>query len=135
MDEAQRAIVAIRVEKCREDMATAREDMERGRYRAAVARAYYAIFHITGAALLTVGIERAKHSGVEAAFNEFFVKTRRIESEYGGIYRRARRFREDQEYADDFERLDATRTEQILSDAERFLARLERYLREVGAIS
>ena len=33
MDEAQRAIVEIRVNKCREDMATVREDFERGRFR------------------------------------------------------------------------------------------------------
>jgi hypothetical protein len=38
MDEAQRTIIAIRVDQCREDMTTAREDMERNRYRAAVAR-------------------------------------------------------------------------------------------------
>ncbi|PKO21175.1 MAG: hypothetical protein CVU38_16140 [Chloroflexi bacterium HGW-Chloroflexi-1] len=106
MDEAQRAIVAVRVSKCREDMATAREDFERGRFRAAVARSYYAMFHITGAALLTIEVERAKHSGVESAFSEFFIKPGHIEPEYGEIYRRG----------------------------QRFLTRLERYLREVGAI-
>jgi uncharacterized protein (UPF0332 family) len=84
MDEAQRAIIAIRVEKCREDIATAREDMERGRYRAAVARAYYAVFHLTGAALLTIRVERSKHSGVESAFSEFFIKPGRIEPEFWG---------------------------------------------------
>jgi uncharacterized protein (UPF0332 family) len=134
MDKAQRVIIAIRVDKCHEDIATAREDMERGRYRAAVARAYYAIFHITGAALLTVGVERAKHSGIESALSEYFVKRGHLEPKYAEIYRRSRRFREDQEYSDDFERLDETRTEQILSDAERFVARMERHLREVGAI-
>ena len=134
MDDAQRVIIAIRVGKCREDIATAREDLARARYRAAVARAYYAVFHITGAALLTIGVERAKHSGVEAAFSEFLVKPGRIEPEYGAIYRRARRFREEQEYSDEFERLDAARTDQILSDAERFIARLEDHLRQAGAI-
>lgn len=133
MDDAQRAIIAVRLDKCREDMATAREDMERGRCRAAVARAYYAVFHITNAALLSLGIERAKHSGVESAFGEFLVKPGLVEQEYIEIYRRSRRFREDQDYADDFERLDVDRTEQIISDAERFVARMERYLREVGA--
>jgi len=135
MDEAQQAIIAIRVDKCHEDMATAREDMERGRYRAAVARAYYAVFHIAGAALLTIGVERVKHSGVESAFGEFFVKAGWIEPEYADIYRRSRRFREDQEYSDEFERLDAARTEQIVSDAERFVTRLERYLRGAGALT
>ena len=61
MDERQRDIIVIRVAKCREDLTTAREDWARERYRAAVARAYYAIFHLTGAALLTIGVERAKH--------------------------------------------------------------------------
>lgn len=134
MDEAQRAIIAVRLDKCREDLATAREDMERGRYRAGVARAYYAVFHIAGAALLTLGVERAKHSGVEAAFSEFLVKPGQIEPEYNDIFRRSRRFREDQEYSDEYERLDANRTQQVLSDAERFVRRMERYLREVKAI-
>ncbi len=71
---------------------------------------------------------------IESAFSEFLVKPGRVEPEYGEIYRRARRFREDQEYSDDFERLDALQTEQILSDAEHFAARMERYLRQVGAI-
>lgn len=134
MDQAQRVIIAIRVEKCQEDIATAREDLERGRHRAAVARAYYAVFHIASAALLTIGIERAKHSGIESAFSEFLIKPGLIEPEYGDIYRRARRLREDQEYADDFARLDDAQVAQILSQAERFIARLEHYLRQVGAI-
>ncbi len=71
MDERQRDIIAIRVAKCHEDLATAREDLSRERYRAAVARAYYAVFHLTSAALLTIGVARAKHSGVESAFSEF----------------------------------------------------------------
>jgi hypothetical protein len=41
---------------------------------------------------------------------------------------------EAQEYSDDFEQLDAVRTEEILSDAERFVARLEHYLHQVEAI-
>jgi uncharacterized protein (UPF0332 family) len=54
MDDVQRVIIAIRVDKAREDMATAREDLARGRFQSAIARAYYAVFHITGAALLTI---------------------------------------------------------------------------------
>ena len=133
MDESQRSIITVRIEKCREDIITAREDMERRRYRAAAARAYYAAFHIAGAALLSIGVERSKHSGVEAAFTEFFVKPGTIEPEYGHMYRRLRRLREDQEYSDEFEQLDASRTEQILLDPERFVARLELHLRSVGA--
>jgi hypothetical protein len=41
---------------------------------------------------------------------------------------------EAQEYSDDFEQLDPSRIEKILSHAERFVIRLEHYLRQVEAI-
>lgn len=47
---------------------------------------------------------------------------------------RVDKFREDQEYSDDYERSDEARTGQILSDAERFIVRLERHSREGGAL-
>jgi len=104
------------------------------RWRGAVNRAYYAIFHITSATLLWLDIERSKHSGVQAAFNQFLVKPGLIEIQYGQIYKDARDWREEQDYKDLVRPLDETTTTQIVLDAERFVTRLERYLREVGAI-
>ncbi len=133
-EETHRIIIEVRLEKCREDLRAARGLLRLGFLRAAVNRAYYSVFHITSAALLTLDIERSKHSGVQSAFSQYLVKPGHIEPEYSKIYGRARRLREDYDYADELEDLDEKVTADLLADAERFVARMERYLREVGAI-
>jgi uncharacterized protein (UPF0332 family) len=62
------------------------------------------------------------------------VKHGLIEVEYGQIYRDAREWREEQDYKDLSRPLDEATVTRIVEVAERFVARLERYLREVGAI-
>lgn len=74
MDEDTKLLVGIRLERCREDIATARLLIREGKYRVAVSRAYYAIFMIATAVLITLGISRSKHSAVESAFGHYLVK-------------------------------------------------------------
>jgi len=133
-EETRRIIVGVRLEKCREDLQAARELLKLGFLRAAVNRAYYGVFHITSAALLTLDIERSKHSGVQSAFSQYLVTPGHIEPEYSRIYGRARRLREDYDYADELRDLDEKIAADLLADADRFVARMERYLREVGAV-
>jgi uncharacterized protein (UPF0332 family) len=133
-DTIRRTYIRARLAKAQDDLVTARDDLVHGHLRGAVNRAYYTIFHIASAALLWFDIERAKHSGTQAAFNEFLVKPGKIEPEYGEIYTKARKTREEQDYDLRAVPLAAHDAEQIVHDAERFVARLERYLREVGAV-
>jgi len=56
-------------------LGTAQGNLASGDFRAAVNRAYYAVFYAASAMLLTRGVERRKHSGVIGAFREHFVKT------------------------------------------------------------
>jgi uncharacterized protein (UPF0332 family) len=136
MDEAtKRAYVRVHLSKAHDDLMTARDNVRQGHWRGATNRAYYAIFHVASAALLWLDIERARHSGTQAAFSEFLVKTGILEPEYGRTYSKARKAREEQDYDLAAVPLTAEEAELIVADAERFLARLERYLREVGAIS
>lgn len=133
MDEATIAIVRIRLERVDEELHATRKLIEDGLYRIACSRAYYAAFLMTTAVLLTLDVARTKHSGVEAAFHEQFIKSGRVEAEYGRLYALLRKTREDSDYNDK-----AITTEEMarqrLADAERFVARLEQYLREVRAI-
>ncbi len=133
MEKASIAIIRIRVERADEELRATRKLIEDGLYRIACSRAYYAAFLMTTAVLLTLNVARAKHSGVEAAFHEQFIRGARIEAEYGRLYALLRKTREDSDYND---RMIATEdmARQRLADAERFVARLEQYLREVKAI-
>jgi len=133
LDEDTRIIIAVRLEKAREDIATAHDLIALKRLRGAVNRAYYAIYHLATAVLLTQDIERSKHSGVQAAFGYYLVKPGLIEPEYGRILTSARKARETSDYADRIE-LDGETAQRIVTDADRFVVRMEEYLANVGAL-
>jgi uncharacterized protein (UPF0332 family) len=133
MDENTRIIIGIRLEKARQELEAVRQLIDSTMYRIAISRAYYAIFGITTAVLLTRDIDRSKHSGVQAAFGHYFIKPGIIEPEYGKIYSLLRSAREESDYSD-YGQFTQERAEKMLADAERFVVRMERYLREVGVI-
>lgn len=64
MEERVRTYARLRLGQAREELETARENLERGHLRAAISRAYYGIFYMASAALFSRSITRAKHSGL-----------------------------------------------------------------------
>lgn len=133
MEEHVRAYARLRLEMAREELDTARENIAHGRFRAAVSRAYYAVFYMASAALFSQSVVRGKHSGIESAFSEYLVKPGIVEVEFARIYQKARRYREEADYADDVT-IDESAARQTLADAERFTDRLERFLKDVSAL-
>lgn len=117
--------------RSRKDLADAQDLYQRGNYRLSINRAYYAVFHIVSAALNTIGQERSKHSGIESAFHQYFIKPGLIEVEYGTTFKLARTWREDADYS-----IGLTFTEEtardILEQCERLVQRMERHLHEAG---
>lgn len=134
MDENTRIIAQIRLEKSKDDLARARALIEQGGYRQAISRAYYAVFALASAALLTQKIARKKHSGVESAFHQFLVKQGLIEQEYAVIYQKAFRARQEADYADTTD-FTETKARQVLADCTRFVERMEGFLKDIGAIA
>ncbi|MBL7200010.1 MAG: HEPN domain-containing protein [Anaerolineae bacterium] len=115
-------------------LATAQVDLDAGDWRATVNRAYYAIFYSANAALLTKGLERRRHSGVISAFREHLVKPGLIEAEYSNIYGETLVVREDADYAVEIP-VDADMAQVAISQARRFVQRIEKYLDEIGCQS
>jgi uncharacterized protein (UPF0332 family) len=133
-DATKRAYIGIRLARAQDDLANAKDDLAHGHLRGAVNRAYYAVFHTSSAALLWIGVERARHSGTQSAFGEYLVKSGQVEPEFGKIYSTARKAREEQDYDLEVAALSEQDVERIVTDAERFVARLEDHLRQAGAI-
>ena len=127
MDEQTRVLIEVRLDRAHEDIETARELFNLGRYRAVVNRSYYAIFSVTTALLLTQRIERSKHAGVESAFIQHFIKTGIIETEYGKIYDYIRKKREESDYSARIT-IDKETAQKVVDDAEKFIIRLTKYL-------
>ena len=133
MEEATKILINVRVESADEDLETAKELLKLNRYRAVVNRAYYAIFSTTNAALLSKQIERSKHSGVEAAFIQNFVKTGIFRIEFGKMFNYIRKKREECDYSSRI-KIDRETAEKIVEDAEKFIRRMKEYLKEMGGI-
>ncbi len=102
-------------------------------YDITIARAYYAMFYAATALLLSKGISRSKHSGVHSAFGEHFVKPGLIEAEYSRILVNAFNVRLDSDYEVN-PYLDRALAQDILRDAEQFVARAAAYLRQEGYV-
>ena len=111
----------------REDLEAARDNLHFGHLRAAVSRAYYARFYATTALLGGRGLWRSKHQGLIAAFEEQFVEPGLIEPQYGRILHDAFDARLDSDYGPNPD-LDESSAQQLLSNAESFVARLAQIL-------
>ena len=88
---------------------------------------------MASAALFSQGIQRSKHSGIEAAFSQFLVKSGQIEPEFSRFYQQARRQWEAADYADIVD-VDEATAQQTVENAERFVDRLEKFLQDAGAL-
>jgi len=100
--------------------------------------AYYAAFYLATAALYAINIVRTKHEGIRNALSEFLIRPGLLEPEYKDIYQQLLDGREWVDYRPFKKQQSKVLTDddvrQLLHDAERFIARMEQFLRERGAI-
>ena len=75
--------VKANIERAEQAVDAARKLASDGYYDFAASRAYYAVFYAASALLLKEGLEFRKHSGVIAAIHQRFIKTGRLEKEFG----------------------------------------------------
>lgn len=68
-------IIKSMIKKSEEKLVTAKIDFDNDRFDDAVSRAYYAIFHIISAVLLSKGLHFSSHAQVIGAFNKEFIKS------------------------------------------------------------
>ncbi|MGQ9625990.1 MAG: HEPN domain-containing protein [Anaerolineae bacterium] len=133
MDEAGLEVVKLYVEKARRNIQVVRALQENGFSDVALARAYFAAFYALVAALYVLGIVRGKHSAVLAALSKFLIKPGLIEEEYKDIYHRLYKFRQTSDYEPRYWPT-PEETAPLLDEAEKFVARMEKFLREGGVL-
>ena len=132
MDEATKETIRIYLDLAHEALEDARYLRAGNRFRGANSKAYYAAHYALVAALYALNVVRSKHSGVESALSQFLVKPGYIEEEFKDIFIELRRLREDSDYEPRFVP-NAAQTDRLVANAERFVARMEQFLRERGA--
>ena len=99
MEERVKELSKYGFETSLENLEDAKLMFENGRYKNALNRAYYSIFHAIRSVNTLKGFDSSKHSGV-IAFNQSYVKEGVFDKELSKIIKQAYDYREKADYLD-----------------------------------
>ena len=92
--EALRLQLQAMIEKGHRALQAAQDHLANGDFDFASSKAYYAVFHLMQAVLLTKGKTFSKHAGVISGFSEHFIKGGTFPATFGGAIQKLRKDRE-----------------------------------------
>ena len=127
MENSMIELSKYRFESSKEDLFDAKLMYENGRYKNALNRGYYAIFHAIRAVNALDGFDSSKHSGVIAHFNQEYVKTGIFSKEISKIIKEASENREKADYLD-FYVASKEEAQKQLARAEKAIELVQQYL-------
>ncbi|MBD2149475.1 HEPN domain-containing protein [Pseudanabaena sp. FACHB-1277] len=110
-----------------EDVDTAEFLYKNNLYRPCVSRAYYAMYYIAQALLLSEGIETSTHRGVIKLINLHFVKTGRLAPDISKLLGDTHDLRQSGDYETDFVANQEV-ADQAIADAKTFIAEVRKIL-------
>lgn len=129
MESSLKELAGYRMERAKEMLSAAEDNLKIGQYKTSLNRSYYAIFHAMRAMNILKGFDSSKHSGVIAYFNKEYIKEGIMDKELSVIIKSSSFLREKSDY-DDFFIVGRTETENQLASAKVFLEAVEKYLTE-----
>ena len=133
MESSVESLSRYRFESSGEALTDVKIMFANGRYKNAMNRAYYSIFHAIRSVNSLLGFDSSKHSGVIAFFNQNYVKTEIFPREVSKIIKNASENREKADYLDFFVASKGEAEDQILR-AEAFRRYIEEYLIKTGVL-
>ena len=124
MEGSLKELAGYRMDRAKEMLVAARENLEIGQYKTSLNRSYYAIFHAMRAMNILKGFDSSKHSGVIAFFNKEYLKENILDRNLSIVIKNSAFLREKSDY-DDFYIACKQEAEKQLEEAERFLDAVE----------
>jgi uncharacterized protein (UPF0332 family) len=118
------------LERAEEKLRSANILFENNMFADAISEAYYAMFHAAKSLLALKDIYPKTHTGVVSQFGLQFVNEGFIEELYGKSFAKAQTKREKADY-DIYYEPSEEEAESILEDAENFLERIKRAVKEL----
>ena len=124
MEGSLKELAGYRMDRAKEMLVAARENLEIGQYKTSLNRSYYAIFHAMRAMNILKGFDSSKHSGVIDFFNKEYLKENILDRNLSIVIKNSAFLREKSDY-DDFYIASKQEAEKQLEEAERFLDAVE----------
>ena len=129
MDNEQISLAKYRLEKSLSCIEAAELNFETKPYETSLNRSYYAIFHSVRAVLALDGVDRKKHSGVIAYFQQNYIKTGIFDKKFSRMISDAFDVRMDSDY-EDFFVYSHDDVEKQLGNAKLFYEEMKKYVEE-----
>jgi len=126
--------IGCHIEEAENKLAAAKSLFENGFYKDSASRSYYSMYHAARALLLTKDISPKTHEGVIAKFGLEFVKQDIIEKCYSKALAKGKDIREIADY-DVIAEITEEEAESVVEDAEEFLERINKAIREINILS
>ena len=102
MNKEVKTLILYRLERAHEALDEALILLEKGYANTFVNRLYYACFYAVSALLLQNDLIYSRHTGVRACFSREFVSKGLIPKDYGKLYSRLFKYRQQSDYEDFF---------------------------------
>ena len=133
MEGSIKELSKYRFERAIEELDNAKAMLDTNRYKLALNRSYYSIFHCMRAVNTIDAFDSSKHSSIIAHFNQYHVKTEDFPKAISKIIRDASEMREHADY-EDFYIASSCDAEKQVQNAEQFLKEVQVYLKKMGVL-
>lgn len=118
-------------QKAQESLKASKLLFKEGFYDFAVSRAYYTMFYLAEAVLLTKGLSLSKHKAVISAFGEHFAKTKLLPLHLHRYLIDAYDIRQKGDYEADTS-ITHEKTEEVIKWADEFIEEVRNFLKKEG---
>lgn len=130
MEGSLKELAQYRMERAKEMLVAAKENLKIGQYKTSLNRSYYAIFHSMRSANIIKGFDSSKHSGVIGFFNREYLKEEIMDRQLSVIIKTSSFLREKSDYDDFF--IASKKDAQVqIENAQVFLNAVEKYLQSI----
>jgi uncharacterized protein (UPF0332 family) len=96
-------LVRYRLQRAKDTLEDAKILADNQRWNSAINRLYYASYYAVTALLLDADMNQSTHNGVKSNFSEQFIKTNRIDKDFGKVYAQLFTWRQKGDYDDLFD--------------------------------
>jgi len=117
------------MEKSQRTLKAAKDLLEHNDFESASSRAYYSVFYMLEALLLTKNLSFSKHSAVISAFSKHFVKESVFPADFAKKIKTLRKDRETSDY-DYIVSINKEKAKKDIDNAEEIIKKIEIYLKK-----
>jgi uncharacterized protein len=99
MTGSQQDYILYRIDRSAELFEDAKLLSDNNRWRSCVNRLYYSSFHLVDALLTLDNISAKTHEGLKTKFLQLYIKTGKIETDYGKLFSKLSDWRQESDYS------------------------------------